>query len=31
VSEGKKILDFLRANFARLNQQLDRVDTRLMG
>ena len=29
MSEGKEILDFLRANFARLNEQFDRVDTRL--
>jgi hypothetical protein len=31
VSEGKEILDFLRANFARLNEEFDRVDTHLDG
>jgi hypothetical protein len=31
VSEGKEILDFLPANFARLNEEVDRVDTRLDG
>jgi hypothetical protein len=29
LSEGKEILDFLRANFARPNEQFDRIDPRL--
>src|SRR5713226_6357396 len=29
MPEGREILDFLRANFARLNERLDRVDVRL--
>jgi len=29
MSEDRAILDFLRANFTRLNERLDRVDTRL--
>jgi predicted nucleic acid-binding Zn-ribbon protein len=29
VSESREILDFLRANFGRVNDRLDRVDIRL--
>jgi len=31
LSEGKEILDFLRANFPRLSGEFDRIDTRVDG